>query len=173
MKKKVNIILIALVAALWGTVIYRSLKNYLFSESNIASDQQYHSINLASIKKDTFSLKELSYDPFMSKAIAVSEVSNVVSKPTGNRIIKNSYKSTFFKPTKTIKQPETEVLPYLQFLGFIRSTKQKEELVLLRVNDTLKRFTVNIPIKNVTVKRVFKDSVQVLYKKKRITIKKS
>ena len=69
MKKRVNIILLLVVLTLWGTVAWRSLKNFLHQPEEVKNTTLYQSINLNKIKKDTFVLKRLNRDPFLHKSI--------------------------------------------------------------------------------------------------------
>lgn len=171
MKKKVNIILLLVVLSLWGTVAWRSLKNFFYQPSEIENTKLYQSININKIQKDTFELKKLNRDPFLQKSIATSEINSGSSnykKPQKNSTKGNLY--GFNKPAA--KKPEPSNMPIIKYVGYIKSSQQKEEMVLLKINDNLRRCVVGKKYNDIQVKKVYKDSVQIVYLKTIIMAKK-
>ena len=67
MKKIINIGLIVFVLVLWGTIVYRYVNNYFYSQSSII-EEDYNQYSLIRInKRDTFNLSNLNRDPFLGK----------------------------------------------------------------------------------------------------------
>lgn len=171
MKKKVNIILLLVVLLLWGTVAWRSLKNFFHQTVEDNNTALYQSININKIQKDTFKLEKLNRDPFLQRSIVTSSANTSVSnykKP--QKTSKRNNLSGFNKPT--VKKIEFSELPPMKYVGYIKSTQQKEEMVLLKINDNLKRFVVGKKYNDIQVKKVYKDSAQIVYLKKTIIVKK-
>lgn len=171
MKKKVNIILLLVVLSLWGTVAWRSLKNFFYQPSEIENTTLYQSININKIEKDTFKLQKLNRDPFLQKSI-VTATSNV-GYSGYKKTLKNSGKgnlSSFQKPQ--IKKIEKSEMPIIKYIGYIKSTHQKEEMVILKINEIIKRVVVGRKNNDILIKKIYKDSVQIVYLKKTIIVKK-
>jgi hypothetical protein len=171
MKKRVNIILLLVVLSLWGTVAWRSLKNFIYQSATIENSTLYQSININKINKDTFELKKLNRDPFLQKSIvtiAPKVENSSYSKPIANS--KKGNLSGFYKPLAKKEEPSN--MPIIQYIGYIKSTQQKEEMVLLKINENLKRCVVGKKYDDILIKKVYKDSVQIVYFKKSIIVKK-
>lgn len=167
MKKKINIILLLVVLSLWGTVAWRSLKNFFYQETEAENTTLYQSININKIQKDTFELKKIDRDPFLQKSIANLSPTNY-KKPQKKTIKSNL--SHFYKPT--VKKTEPSNMPIMKYVGYIKSTQQKEEIVLLKINNNLKRCVIGKKYSDIQVKKVYKDSVQIVYYGKPMIIKK-
>jgi hypothetical protein len=171
MKKKVNIILLLLVLTLWGTVAWRSLKNFFYQPYEVKNTTLYQSININKIEKDTFKLEKLNRDPFLEKSIVIATPKigySSYTKPIANS--KKGNLSSFYKPTT--KKTEPSNMPVIKYVGYIRSSQQKEEMVLLKINENLKRCVVGKKHDDILIKKVYKDSVQIIYFKKSIMVKK-
>lgn len=171
MKKKVNIILLLVVLTLWGTVAWRSLKNFLYQPSEVENTTLYQSININKIEKDTFKFEKLNRDPFLQKSITIATPK--IGYSSNTKPIANSKKgnlSNFYKPTT--KKTEPSNMPVIKYIGYIKSTQQKEEMVLLKINENSKRYVVGKKYDDILIKKVYKDSVQIFYMKKSIMIKK-
>lgn len=171
MKKRVNIILLLVVLTLWGTVAWRSLKNFINQPTEVENTTLYQSININKIEKDTFKLEKLKRDPFLQKSIVT--VVSKVGYPSNSKPITNSRKgnlSGFYKPTA--KKAEPSNMPIIKYVGYIKSTQQKEEMVILKINETIKRVAVGKKNSDVLIKKIYKDSVQIVYLKKTIIAKK-
>ena len=171
MKKKVNIILLFVVLLLWSTVAWKSLKNFFSQPSEIEKTTLYQSININKIKKDTFELEKLNRDPFLQKSIVLSKANSGSS--TYKKPIKNSGKgnlSGFYKTTP--KKIEPSLLPNIKYIGYIKSTLQKDEMVILKVDENIKRIAVGKKNNDIKIKKIYKDSVQIIYLNKTIMLKK-
>lgn len=171
MKKRVNIILLLVVLTLWGTVAWRSLKNFINKSTEVENKMLYQSININKIEKDTFKLEKLNRDPFLQKSIIT--VSRKVENSSYSKPKTNSRKgnlSGFYKPITKKETPSN--MPDIKYVGYIKSTQQKEEMVLLIINDNLKRCVVGKKYDDILVKKIYKDSVQIIYLKKLVMVKK-
>jgi Tfp pilus assembly protein PilP len=149
MKKKINIILIIAVAAVWGTVIYKYVNQYLAKQDLTATT--HYASRSGEVKiwnKDTFNLQPLKRDPFLniSSQRAIPAVKRIFVSPAVK------------KPKKTISAAP---FPQLKYLGYIKSNKA--ELVHLKVNDKLQKFRIGESVDGLMVLKIFKDSVKVSF----------
>ena len=114
------------------------------------------------VSRDTFDLQPLSRDPFLGKTNS--------PKPVGSN---NLLKKTF-NNSNVIKQKAIPVLPdwpAVEYYGYIKSGTNKE-LVLLKINGKLQRIHIGDVNNNVLVKKVYKDSIVLVYNKSAKTILK-
>ncbi len=166
MKKRVNIILLLVVLTLWGTVAWRSLKNFLHQPEEVKNTTLYQSINLNKIKKDTFVLKRLNRDPFLHKSISSTTTNFKNSKKSLKKI------KLFSLHEPTSKKKELSKMPIIKYIGYIKSTNKKDEMVILKINEVIKRIDIGKKNNDIIVKRIFKDSIKIVYLDKLITVKK-
>lgn len=164
MKKKVNILLAAIVLGLWGTVMYKYVNRFFYSENTQALAEKNFDLNLPNkIQKDTFELKPLGNDPFLNK----SYTKPLVRTPTiASYVPKPKVKPQPIKP-KTVAP-----FPIVKYFGFIKSSEKKEELILLKINNTLHKTRLNGNCDGVTIKKIFRDSILVVFEKETRVIKK-
>lgn len=164
MKKKVNVLLAAVVLGLWGTVMYRYVNRFFYSEEVAAFRETSLSANLPdTMKKDTFELRPLSNDPFLHRRVA--------PKAVRTRTIASYTPKPIVKP----QPPKPKMItpfPVVKYFGFIKSQDKKEELILMKINNTLHKTRLNGNCDGVTVKKIYKDSVQVVFGKETRIIKK-
>jgi hypothetical protein len=156
-KKKINIILIILVLALWGTVGYKALnRQFSANETFFEKQDQQGDISINQINKDTFELEKINRDPFLNK-----QFQTVVA--TTKRTISN------YTPVKKIVAPATSKVnpnlrwPALVYFGYIGSKERNEEVVLLKIDSKLCKLKLNYPINGLIVKKRYKDSVEVYF----------
>ena len=148
-----------MVTLLWGTVIYRYVNNLLIkkelptrSNTFVASD-----ISKKIIVKDTFTLPEITRDPFLN-AIKVASVYKkpIVRKPN---------------PPVTVipkKEPIPVVIPTVQYYGYIKSTASTSELFMLRIDGKLHKLKLNQEAENFKITESKKDSIKLLYNGKAV-----
>lgn len=153
-KKQINIALIIIVLALWGTVLYKYVNRFFGNDEIINFNEQQFLIPIATIEKDTFELKTLARDPFLGKTLVKKESSTIIKK-------------TIIRPVlKKIPEPiPTKPFPIVQYYGYIKSQDKNQKLILLKVNDQLKRVRLNDNIDGLIVKQIYKDSVKVSFGK--------
>lgn len=154
MKKVINIGLIVFVLALWGTIVYRYVNNYFYSQSSII-EEDFNQYSLIKInKRDTFNLANLNRDPFLGKTtnkykpISINnnstiKVSNKISKPISSKI--------------------STPIPTIQYFGIIKSSSKKDEMIIVKINNVVKKMRLNSEFEGVRVKKVFKDSVLISF----------
>jgi len=164
MKKVINIGLIFFVLGLWGTIVYKYINNYFYSDNIIANSniKQYSLIKIN--ERDTFSLASLNRDPFLGKttkkhkAISINnsskiKVSNKISKPTSSKI--------------------STSIPTIQYYGIIKSSSKKDELVIVKINNIVQKLRLNSEYNGVRIKKVFKDSILISYNDKTVSVKRN
>lgn len=159
MKKKLNILLLCAVLGIWGSVIYKLARNYFFPAGDVIEQPpSFKSGGIAIKAKDTFELKDLPYDPFKGRAEA--------SKPEVSRAL-----ATVRKPLPA-KIPK--LWPKVRYFGFIKSnaSKGKSELVLVEIAGVLRKMRRGESHEEITLKKVYSDSVEIVRGKERKMIKK-
>ncbi|MFB9108534.1 hypothetical protein [Flavobacterium gyeonganense] len=163
-KKKINIILILLVLGLWGTVGYRALYRQ-FSDSevtNIIQDQKYN-VSIKQINKDTFELEKINRDPFLNRNFQVIVV------PKKN--------TSEYSPKKQLQlaAPQKKKAyiewPQINYFGYIGSKEKGEDIILVMINSELCKLKLNTPLKGITIKKRYKDSIEVYFNSDKKMIK--
>lgn len=155
-KKKLNIILIILVLALWGTVGYRALNRQFSGNETIPEQQKQGNISINQINKDTFKLEKINRDPFLNKQFQAD-----VAAPV--RIA-----SSYIPAKKTVSPPVTKAnpdlhWPMLAYFGYINNKERSQELVLLKIDSKLFKLKLNDPVNGLIVKKRYKDSIEVFF----------
>ncbi|MFN3753691.1 MAG: hypothetical protein ACK4R1_06500 [Flavobacterium sp.] len=113
------------------------------------------SFNSKAIAKDTFTLGIITRDPFLN----------------GIRTEKKVYKSNYTGPKKSNikalpkKIVPTTPFPLVKYYGFIKSTTDNKELILLSVNGKFSRVKLNEEKDGIKVTSLQKDSIKVSYNK--------
>jgi hypothetical protein len=155
-KKKINIILIIVVLALWGTVGYRALNRQLSGNEIILEKQdQLNNTTINQINKDTFELEKINRDPFLNKQFQTTVVSKTVI--------------SHYKPVKKIVVPiipkgdPNLQWPSLSYHGYIASKERNEDMVLLTIDSKLRKLKLNNPVNGLIVKKRYKDSIEVYF----------
>ncbi|MEZ0128978.1 hypothetical protein AB9T88_04015 [Flavobacterium sp. LBUM151] len=154
-KKKINIILVIVVLALWGTVGYRAI-NRQFSGNEIILEKpnQLGNITLNQINKDTFQLEKINRDPFLNKEFQ-TVVSPIRKTYAAHSPVKKNVAPVIAKP-----QPNMN-WPVLKYYGYLKSKDQ--ELILLKIDSKLCKLKLNDPVNGVIVKKKYKDSIEVFF----------
>jgi hypothetical protein len=153
-KKKINIILILVVLALWGTVGYRAINRKFTGNETILEKQiQLGNITLNQINKDTFELEKVNRDPFLNK-----EFQNV--EPFRKTFAIHSPKKKIAVPVIPKPQPNLN-WPVLKYYGYLKSKDQ--ELILLKIDSKLCKLKLNDPINGLIVKKKYNDSIEVFF----------
>ncbi len=164
MKKKINILLAAVVLGLWGTVMYKYVNRFFYSENTLTLTEKNLDLNLPDkIQKDTFELKPLGNDPFLNKSYM---------KPLVKKTTLTGYVPKTKVKSQPIKSKTVAPFPTVKYFGFIKSSERKEELILLKINNTLHKTRLNGNCDGVTVKKIYKDSIQIIFDKETRMIKK-
>ena len=162
-KKRINIALLILVLALWGTVGYKSMNQYFFPKEIALNDVQSNStFNFSQIKKDTFNLEPIQKDPFLNKNNFNLNQNTVVKK-------------VYVQP-KVINKPPVQPKsiinwPSVSYYGYIKSKDKTEELILVKIDNELHKLRKNAAIDGLIIKKVFNDSIEVLFNKEKRVIR--
>lgn len=168
MKKKINIVLTVVVLGLWGTVGYRAVNQYFFSKKLVVKAMDLNKeLTANQINKDTFHMENSIRDPFLNKQsqssvpiaiIRYSKTSNIKHKTSTTPIIKSK---------KYINWPS------ISYHGYIQSKANNEELILVKINEKMHKLRINEEVEGVTLKKVYKDSIEFIFnKEKKIIYKK-
>jgi len=166
-KKKINIVLILAVLGLWGTVGYKAVSQYFFSEeiktAAVASDYNFKA---RKIERDTFALEKINRDPFLNKALLRAESNHAVvprAAVSGTRRV---------VPAKAIEKPkEAKYWPIVSYYGYIKSGS-KNELVMLKIGNKMHRLHKGQEVEGLMLNKVFKDSVEVRFNKENKIVRK-
>lgn len=143
-------VLIIAVCGLWFTVIYRSLNQYFFSKETVSvpSDTKIAALSRP-ISKDTFVLQPLARDPFLNRRIITA---TTVSRPKMRKVT---------APTPVKKTVVNSPWPQISYMGSIQSKQRKDALVLVSINNKLHKLSTNETAENITIKKVYRDSIEV------------
>ena len=156
-KKYLNSILIVLLVAIWGGVIYK----YFVKKDTVLPDNAIQSKGMAidyTIAKDTFVLQLNNRDPFKaSKRRRAQSNTTQQGKANGNR---------------TTKPKQTLVWPNIQYYGFVKSTENKTRMALVKINNRLHRKREQQIIDDVKLVKAYSDSIIVLFNKEKKTVRR-
>ena len=142
-KRHLNIVLIIVVIAVWGGLIYKFASPF-FNTNKTTSHIPKVDLSIKETQvysKDTFQLTKVIYDPFLAKSY---------SRP----II-----STTKKSIKKKKKPKKLVWPKINYLGFVKSQTNKNKLGLIRVNNHLCKVRPGDQVKTIKVYKITNDSI--------------
>lgn len=167
MKKKINIALILVVLTVWGFVASKTLKQYFFLEKRTIKAELFNTkLNINKIKKDTFTISYITRDPFLNKKNKVYVVS-----PSKNLSFKNRFIKKDVKPVM-IKQKEVVFWPQISYHGYINSKDRNGELlILIKIDQKIHKLKLNEQSEGVTVKKVYKDSIELDFNKEKKTFR--
>ncbi|MGH2667449.1 hypothetical protein [Flavobacterium sp.] len=158
-KKKINIALIMVVLGLWGTVAYKAVSQYFFSNEIALNDAQGQAdFNISKIEKDTFKLETISRDPFLNKSVEPA-------KPT---IPKPALPKKMVVPQPRFVKPKIVIMwPEVHYYGYIKSKEKKDELIMVKIGSKLYKLRKNDQIDGLFIKKVYNDSVEVFFNKEK------
>ncbi|QOG02184.1 hypothetical protein [Flavobacterium sp. MDT1-60] len=156
-KKKINIILIVVVLALWGTVGYRALnRQFAGNEMILEKQSKLDNATINQINKDTFELEKINRDPFLNK-----QFQTAVAVP---RTLISHYKAVKKIVTPIVPKGDPNLQwPNLSYHGYIASKERNEDLVLLTIDSKLRKLKLNDPVNGLIVKKRYKDSIEVYF----------
>ena len=153
-KKNINKVLIGAVALIWGVVLYRFAAPYFGASDTAINTDLFVAPPISFIKKkDTFDLQLPQRDPFLGKSIKPRKVvSSPVSKPKS---------STKKKTQPTVRKS----WPRVEYLGFVKSSKNASRLGLVRVNGVLKRVRKGDLIRDIKVVKIEEEEITLSFQK--------
>lgn len=155
--KKATYILLSIVAAIWGIIVYKIFSTVGSKESIQQENISYSSMLPVKTAIDTFSIIANYRDPFLGK---------MTLSPSENDKPKTS--------VKKIEKPAPEPLkwPSIVYRGMIKNQKTGKQLYLLTIDKQDNMMKPGEMISDIELKRVYRDSVEVVFKKEKRTIKK-
>jgi len=163
MKKKINIVLIIIVLTVWGFVASKTVSQYFFLDKKaINIDKSNSELSINKINKDTFSLDQITRDPFLNKessiAIYVSTQTQYFKKSTLKKKAAN----------EIVEQKEVILWPFISYHGYINSKDRNNEvLILVNINKKLYKLKLNEQSEGVTLKKVYKYSIELNFNREK------
>lgn len=163
--KKLTFVLIPLVLALWGTILYR-----IFHVVNGDKDSDRITENAivesagSALLPDTFSIHPDYRDPFGAKRInKVVFSENKVSAASRNTIIKNEPLRTAISITPW---------PTLTYSGLIKNQKSNVQLAMVQINGQASIMKTGDIISGVELLKIVRDSIEVKFRAERRFVRK-
>lgn len=148
-KRKLNFILIFILAIIWFFVIYKfvfpsrkSFPHEIFENKKAFSEHYY-------ANKDTFLAPTFSRDPFL----------NYVNKKKIKTSKKVTIKKTNIYNKKIIHKKYSKIWPEIEYLGFLKSEKSSQPLVLLKINGTVNKIKDKDSKLGISVVEISKDTI--------------
>ncbi|MFK7031822.1 hypothetical protein [Flavobacterium oreochromis] len=171
-KKKINILLLLTVLGLWGTVAYKYIGHFFHENTQLDLSENLANITLPkTIKKDPFVLSTLTSDPFLKKNISPTPGPDVITEPI---IPLPNIPKIINKPKPVLKPVKTETpFPEVKYYGFIKSKEKAEELILLKINNQLYKTRTNADCQGVSIIKIYRDSIEVRFEKRKAVIYKN
>ncbi len=149
-KKRINILLLALVIIIYSFSIYKFF--YKNESKQKIEDRAYSIPNPEKVTlsklKDTFHLKIPTHDPFL----------NLIYKNTKEKKEKNQQQ----KIPEVRKIAFQKKWPSIQYLGFIKSNKSKKR-ALLKINGHREDFIEGEIADEIIIQKIYSDSIIVEY----------
>ena len=155
-KKKINIILLIVVLAIWGILIYRFIGGQFFSDTP-ELNYQPTAINEQPVftKKQAHEIAIHERDPFLSKH---DYIRYHYQSHSGEKQSNNSN-------NKVVNSKVPVQWPMIKYLGFVKQKKSKKPLILLQIDNKFYRKRPNEKlIGGVKIMNFYKDSIKLQYK---------
>ncbi len=139
-KKKINKILIIAVTIIWGVLLYKYI-NPFFSNTQKALPKEFAQIpHKAKKQKETITLNFPKRDPFLGKLLYSKKQPQTVKK---------------HKPKLSKNASKKNILwPKIEYLGFVKSSKSKSPLGLLRIDGILHRVNEKTIVRGLKIKTI-------------------
>lgn len=164
-KKKINILLIIVVLGLWGTVAYKTVAHFFSPEVLVANENiSNKEFNLDEVNKDTFQLKKITRDPFLN--MQNKSIDSISKKDYPKSPIKRIKSSTI-----VVRPKEITDWPSIFYYGYIKSKSKDEELVLVKIDDRLYKLRKYDQVREIILKQVYNDSIELNYNKQKRIIR--
>src|ERR1051325_867816 len=154
--KKALYVLLPVVILIWGIIIYKFYKAFNSDEEIQQNNFSFSSLSPVKTTVDTFSILADYRDPFLGKIAATPSSSD---KPKNQTKVEKS-------------KPEPIVWPAIIYKGMIKNQKTGKQLYLVTINNQDNMMKPGDVFAEVELKKTFKDSIIVLYRKETKTIKK-
>lgn len=152
--KKTVYLVLPVVVGLWALVIYKVVQIYSASEEKVTSANAFIPPVLISSAADTFSIAADYIDPFLGRSIVKSD--HKASEPT--------------QLPKKIMEPLK--WPAIAYGGMIKSRKSNDQLCMVVINGQSNFMKEGDITKDVQLKKVYKDSIEVVFQKEKRMVRK-
>ena len=157
-KKYLNMVLIALLIFIWGSVVYKYFVKKAVDTADSNNIPVMASTNMDfTVTRDSFELVLNDKDPFG------------ISKRRPNPI--DVKKTSHIDLSKKLV-PKNDTWPKISYYGFVRGQQKSTKLVLIKVNNKLSRKRETENIEEVSILKAYSDSVIVSYNKEHKTIQR-
>lgn len=152
--KKVAYLLVVLIAGIWAVILYRFFSFSSSSDHTVQIESSFIPPALSSGIIDTFSISANYRDPFLGKTETPSKSKKSKAVPIPKKAI---------EPLKW---------PVITYGGMIKSRKSNAQLCVVVINGQSNFMKEGDATSEVQLKRVFKDSIEVVFGKERRIMRK-
>ncbi|MEP2936725.1 MAG: hypothetical protein ABJM06_10020 [Gilvibacter sp.] len=146
-KSRINKILIVALTLIWSFVGYSFFWPKSIAETPLQNTEMALETTVKTKAKDQFVLQPLDRDPFL----------NARTKP--RKKIESIPKD---RPKSSPKNTKT-IWPNIAYFGFVKSNNQSAPLVLLKIDNRLKRLRQGERFEEILIKKVYRDSIQIQF----------
>ena len=152
--KKLNIVLVAAVIAVWAVVIYKYFIQSSESPLNMNLISMNEKKDFVNDERKDFELIKLKRDPFLGKTYVRSTQKKEAKKSISTRKKKTPQKNT---KKKFLYEP------VIEYLGFVKNDKNTKKLVILKVEGNTEIIKEETKFKDLFyVKKAHRDSVEII-----------
>ena len=148
---------------IWGGVLYKYFGKQIDTDSSFINnivESDYNSDYLLIKDKDTFLFQITNQNPFKTsvkkKPLEIIKKSKISSRTT---IVKNNSKKNI-------------VWPSITYHGFVKGERKTTRLILLKIDNRLYKKREREVLHDIKLVKAYDDSLAVLFKNQRKTIKK-
>lgn len=161
-RKKLNTVLILVVAGIWVLLGIKFFKNVSFEQDGrVVSANRISEPKKIEFKKNQFEVQSFQRDPFLNKSV------NRESKVTSH-----SSPSVLRSLPKKVQETVVVIWPNLKYYGFVKNHEKNNKRGLLSINGSLKKVIKNQKIENLIIQHVSSKSIVVIFNKETKTINK-
>ena len=152
--KKAVYVLFPLLIAVWGTIAYK-IFSAGSSDNNIIPQNNFSMPKIENTGFDTFSISANYRDPFLEKSVVIDKKQDIPK----------------------IKTPKPEIKadipwPAITYGGMIKNQRSSKQLYMVQVNGSDNIAKEGDMISGVQLTKAWKDSIQIMFQKKKKVIKK-
>ncbi|ABQ03657.1 hypothetical protein [Flavobacterium johnsoniae] len=159
-KKKINIVLIIVVIALWGAVFYKTVYKYFSSQETFANETYTaQNVKFNQIHKDTFALETITRDPFLNKQ---TQQVVIPAQKQYSAVTSTAVKKTAAPIAKT---RQLTIWPAISYHGYIKDSKG--ELVIMKIDNKMYRLRKDALIDGIALKKITRDSLELDFNRER------
>ena len=148
-KSRINKILIVALTLIWSFVGYSFFWPKNTTETPLQNTDLALETTVKTKVKDPFILQPLARDPFLN------------ARTTPRKKIKSIPKDR----QKSSSKNTISIWPNIAYFGFVKSNNQSAPLVLLKIDNQLKKLRQGERFEEILVKKVYRDSVQIQFGK--------